>query len=260
MLTVPDFYAVARWRDRWGVLRADGTRHRGHDIACDTHEDIPALRGGTVTTNGWSSVLGNYVVLQRTPVTFDYYCHLLGTGRPSKGAVLADGGKVGAAAGANDDHGSAWSGVHLHYGSGPLPTSVTTGTTYDATAIITAVLTTAQPKEPLMAINAAWRQPSGTIWVQFEPGCPLYDGITLTEWSALSANGARYVDTTDVEVGRMKTMFGVSKEWPKLAPSVFGGAVTVAADPNVVAELQKISAALGNLPARMIAEQKLPGN
>lgn len=140
MLPVPQFYAQSRWRDRWNVLRPNGTRHRGHDIACATHEDIPLLRAGTLVENDHSGALGNYAVVQ-VGAAFDFYCHLLIGTRPNVDDRLPQGARIGQAAGPNDDHGSSWYGVHLHYGSGPKVTSVTSGTTYDATAIIRSTLT-----------------------------------------------------------------------------------------------------------------------
>jgi hypothetical protein len=143
MLTVRDFYARSRWRDQWNVLRPDGSRHRGHDIACGTHEDIPALRGGTVVVVSRSSVLGHFVVVQ-SGTDFDYYCHLLAGSLPAPNAAVSAGTRIGRAAGPDDEHGSAWRGVHLHFGSGARSTSVTTGATHDATAIVRGVLGTAR--------------------------------------------------------------------------------------------------------------------
>jgi len=217
MLDVPQFYSVPRWRDQWNVLRPDGTHHRGHDIACDSHEDIPVVRAGTLVKNGHTSVLGNYAVLKINTTTFDYYCHLLIGSRPDVGAVLAAGDRIGQAAGYSDDHGSAWTGIHLHYGSGPVVTSVTTGTTYNATDIVRGVLTSVAgsdvqsfpvPRTPEQEtqMDTCYYQlqtPDGQprVWGIFgpdcgEPGwCETSDLVTAQAWGKLY--GTRFLDPTD---------------------------------------------------------------
>jgi hypothetical protein len=149
MLSVSSFFARARWGTQWGVVDVmHPTGHRGHDIVCAVHEDEPALRGGRVVTKGYSSVLGNYSVIEVNASTFDYYCHQYATptfdSRHPLG-VIAAGERVGQAAGPGDIHGSAWTGTHLHYGSGPALASVVTGATYNATQIIAARLASSAP-------------------------------------------------------------------------------------------------------------------
>lgn len=141
MLTVPQFYAQTRWGDEWNVLRANGKRHRGHDIKAPRGQVVPALNAGTVHAIGYSSVLGYYVVVRLTAFTYEFYCHLIVGTRPKVGTVLKQGQSVGQVAGPDDDPGSAWSGPHLHYGAGPASFSVTTGPTYDATKRVSTVLT-----------------------------------------------------------------------------------------------------------------------
>lgn len=140
MLAVPLFYAPVRWGDEWNVLRADGSRHRGHDIMTGSRNEVPALYAGRVVTRGYTRVLGFYIVL-KTDHGYDYYCHLLEKDRPSLGLEILRGTKVGTTATWGDPTGSAWTGPHLHYGSGPKVTSVTSGATHDATKLVQAALT-----------------------------------------------------------------------------------------------------------------------
>lgn len=148
MLTVGQFYARTRWGDGWNVLRLNGSRHRGHDIKAPRGQQVPALHGGKVHKLGYSSVLGYYVVVRLSAFTFDFYCHLIVGTRPTVGVVLNQGDSVGAIAGAGDDPGSAWTGPHLHYGAGPLASSVTSGLTYNATKRISDALTTFAATNP----------------------------------------------------------------------------------------------------------------
>lgn len=226
MLTVRAFYAQARWGDQWNVLRPNGTRHRGHDISCDSREDIPLLRRGTVVKNGHTSVLGNFCVVQVDEDEFDFYCHLLIGTRPDVSLVALDPGvRVGKAAGWGDDHGSAWTGPHLHYGSGPKITSVTTGTTYNATAIVVSVLsstagggTTPLPDPPpvppveereIPVIHAAWLGPDGTVFVQCRPGGKLTGLGSEIDWKGIQAgSGAKAAPATAAEIKQLQTRYG----------------------------------------------------
>lgn len=142
MLTGPQFYARARWGDQWNVLRPDGSHHRGHDIRAAAGSQVPALRAGRVVSRGFSTVLGYYLVLQVARGMYDFYCHLRNKDRPTVGTDLAKGALIGSIAGPNDAHGTAWQGPHLHFGSGPTITSVTGGSTKNATTIVSAALTT----------------------------------------------------------------------------------------------------------------------
>lgn len=141
MLTVPEFYAKDRWGDQWDEPRPDGTRHRGHDIMTGSRNEVPALYPGRIVTRGYTRVLGFYVVV-KTGHGYDYYCHLLEKDRAVLGRDVERGQKVGTTATWGDVTGTAWSGPHLHYGSGPRITSVTTGATHNATNLVAAVLAT----------------------------------------------------------------------------------------------------------------------
>lgn len=141
MTTVREFYAEPRWGDLWGVTRiVNGVRtnpHRAHDIKAAPGEPVPALRAGRVVYSGntGTTFLGYHVIID-TGRGYDYYCHLRTGTRPNQGTWVNAGDSVGLVAGWNDFHGAAWTGPHLHYGSGPDLRSVYEGTTYNATAII----------------------------------------------------------------------------------------------------------------------------
>lgn len=139
MLPVPEFYAKSRWGDVWNELRPNGSRHRGHDIVTGSRNEVPALYPGRVASLGYTRVLGFYVVV-KTAHGYDFYCHLLDKDRAGLGRDLKQGVKVGTTATWGDVTGTAWTGPHLHYGSGPRITSVTAGTTHNATALVAAAL------------------------------------------------------------------------------------------------------------------------
>ncbi len=145
-MSLATFYAEARWGDQWNLPRPDGSRHRGHDIKAAADTPVPALRSGVVAALGRSSVLGAYTVV-KVGAAFDFYCHLIRASRPGIGSTVTAGQTVvGKIAGADDDPGSAWTGPHLHYGSGASVLSVTTGPTSDATAIVRGALATLDRK------------------------------------------------------------------------------------------------------------------
>lgn len=161
-MSVAEFYAQDRWGDLWGVTRVVNGRvtnpHRGHDVKAAGGETVPALRPGRVvlvSEASTSAILGYHIVVD-SGSGFDYYCHLRVGTRPNVGAWVNAGDRVGLVAGWNDFHGSAWTGPHLHYGSGPNVRSVYEGTTYNATAIVRNALSSLAPagddiKEIIMA-------------------------------------------------------------------------------------------------------------
>lgn len=139
-----DFWSASRWGDVWGVRRWINGKftnpHRGHDIRPSVRgrkDSIPALRAGTVDFLAFSTVLGYVMVIRVNSNTYDYYCHLEQGTYPAVGTAVRQGHIVGVMANANERPGSAWNGVHLHYGSGPNRRSVFEGPTYNATNIIT---------------------------------------------------------------------------------------------------------------------------
>jgi hypothetical protein len=87
--------------------------HHGTDFAAAPHQAIPTFIKAKCVLNGRSKVLGDYTVL-KAGVTYYGWAHLLQGTRPDVGDVLQPGMAVGKAAGANDYHGSAWSGSHCH--------------------------------------------------------------------------------------------------------------------------------------------------
>lgn len=186
------FYDPDRWRDEWGITRivngALTNPHRGHDVAAAPGETVPALRGGRVvlvSELSASRVLGYHVVVD-TGKGFDYYCHLLVGTRPNVGDVLEAGDSVGLVAGWGDYTGTAWTGPHLHYGSGPNLRSVYEGTTYNATTIVRDTLTT---------ISLAGLDPEKVItlmsWDTLLKGS---DGKTITAGARLVGAHERSVD------------------------------------------------------------------
>jgi GH25 family lysozyme M1 (1,4-beta-N-acetylmuramidase)/lysozyme family protein len=112
---VQSFYAESRWTSRFGETGPfyGPLGHRGHDVAAGAGQGIPALRSGTVRRVQYSSVVGHTIAIESAPGDFSGYDHVIRT-RVSVGDFVQQGDIIAYVAGAGDDHGSAWSGPHLH--------------------------------------------------------------------------------------------------------------------------------------------------
>ncbi|WP_434389938.1 GH25 family lysozyme [Melittangium boletus] len=112
---VQAFYGEGQWRNRFGVTGPyyGPLGHRGLDIAAGAGQAIPALRSGTVRRVQYSSVVGHTLTIESAPGDYSGYAHVIRT-RVSVGDYVQQGDIIAYAAGAGDDHGSAWSGAHLH--------------------------------------------------------------------------------------------------------------------------------------------------
>jgi GH25 family lysozyme M1 (1,4-beta-N-acetylmuramidase) len=112
---VQAFYAEGRWGSRFGVTGPyyGPLGHRGLDIAASGGQAIPALRSGTVRRIQYSSIVGHTIAVESAPGDFSGYDHVIRT-RVSVGDFVQQGDIIAYAASAGDDHGSAWTGPHLH--------------------------------------------------------------------------------------------------------------------------------------------------
>ncbi|KFA88421.1 GH25 family lysozyme [Archangium violaceum] len=112
---VQSFYAESRWTSRFGVTGPyyGPAGHRGLDIAASAGTGIPALRSGYVRRVQYSSVVGHTIAVESAPGDYSGYAHVIRT-RVSVGAYVQQGEIIAYVAGYGDDHGSAWSGPHLH--------------------------------------------------------------------------------------------------------------------------------------------------
>lgn len=112
--------------------------HHGADFAVGTHGGIPSYFTGTLVMNGHSSVLGNYSVYRRDDGVYAGFAHLLIGTRKNVGDRVRPGTILGKAAGAHDDHGSAWAGAHCHTTVSKYETGIWDGRTYDPVPSINA--------------------------------------------------------------------------------------------------------------------------
>jgi hypothetical protein len=112
---VQTFYAEGQWRTPFGAQGPYYSElgHRGLDIAASAGVAIPALRAGVVRRVQYSSVVGHTVAVESAPGDFSGYAHVIRT-RVSVGEYVQQGQIIAYVAGYGDDHGSAWSGPHLH--------------------------------------------------------------------------------------------------------------------------------------------------
>ncbi|MFY0580223.1 M23 family metallopeptidase [Cystobacter fuscus] len=112
---VQAFYAEGRWSTRFGATGPyyGPLGHRGLDIAASAGQAIPALRSGTVRRIQYSSIVGHTIAVESAPGDFSGYDHIIRT-QVSVGDFVQQGDIIAYAAGPGDDHGSAWTGPHLH--------------------------------------------------------------------------------------------------------------------------------------------------
>lgn len=129
MSAFADFYAESNWGLEFGA-RASGYTlgyHIGQDIK--TKLDgipsggvaIPAVEAGVVVDVRRTDALGGLVVVRSAPERFWTYCHQ--KAQAPVGSTLARGDTVSLSAGEDDDHGSMWSGSHLHLVCSTRPTT-----------------------------------------------------------------------------------------------------------------------------------------
>lgn len=140
-MALKDFYAKAKWRNRWHVKgpHYSTAGHQGFDIAADANAEVPLLRGGHCVAILRSAFLGDYYVIQVGRDDFDGYAHQKDIGL-ELGKEYFAGFIASRIAGANDFHGSSWAGEHLHLTNGPSIKSITNGNTRDPEPLIAAAI------------------------------------------------------------------------------------------------------------------------
>lgn len=262
MLSVNAFYAQSRWGTQWGVVDAAHPRgHRGHDIKCGAHAEIPALRGGTVVKNGYSSILGYWSVLIKDNYVYDYYCHMVNGSQSNPGVWVPQGARVGVSAAAGDKPGSAWLGPHLHYGSGPNENSIFTDPTYNATKIVTDVLastagggTTPIPNKRKNSMSTLYYNAGIKTWALAgdSPGTPAnwletQGQTTADQWA--DGHGSSVV-LGDGSWAAFKAAY--------LKPLNTSASVTV--PPITIPPIEYTGPTAKEIAEAIVAEYKLPGN
>jgi hypothetical protein len=115
--TLEQQYARSNRREGFGVRRRNGTTHRGLDFGAAPREQWHAIKAGTVTGRGRSSIVGYWLEVLDGDGMYWTYCHLYAPGVWQLLATrrkIAEAGIVGKVADPNDYHGSAWTGTHMH--------------------------------------------------------------------------------------------------------------------------------------------------
>ena len=116
--------------------------HRGDDYnGVREGTRVKAVNDGTVVFSGFSSVLGNVVVV-RVKLWFFGYCHL-------KASTVAVGSKVvsGDTIGLLGNTGSASSGPHLHFTLSLTKQGVFSGKVFSAHKFLTKVIATQEARK-----------------------------------------------------------------------------------------------------------------
>lgn len=115
-MSIKSFYAKSRWRDTWHkrrIVKGIVSVHSGLDVGAAARATVPALAGGTVTRVARVTDIGWYVEIRVSKTEYHVYCHVLP--RVEVGDVVRAGETVAVIAGANDFHGTLWTGAHLHF-------------------------------------------------------------------------------------------------------------------------------------------------
>ena len=116
--------------------------HRGDDYnGVREGTRVKAVNDGTVVFSGFSSVLGNVVVV-RVKLWFFGYCHLK-TATVAVGAKVASGDTIGLLG----NTGSASSGPHLHFTLSLTKQGVFSGKVFSAHKFLTKVIATQEARK-----------------------------------------------------------------------------------------------------------------
>lgn len=150
---VLSFYASSRVTGNFG----DGgdfygnAGHRGMDFAVNntssSRTPIPALRSGVVGRVDYSRYVGHNVSIESAAGDWSGYCHLINI-IVSRGQSVQQGQIIGYAAGYGDDHGSSWSGPHLHLTRGTNVECVYGVSVSDPRPLVNSVLGGSNPGSP----------------------------------------------------------------------------------------------------------------
>jgi hypothetical protein len=112
------FWGAHNWRDLWHEIRViNGIRsvHSGHDLGAaeGARRQVGALAGGTVTQVGRRRDVGGFIEVRVSKTRWDTYCHVIpdvqvGDELDIRSVLL----RVASEA---DDHGTLWTGDHVHF-------------------------------------------------------------------------------------------------------------------------------------------------
>jgi hypothetical protein len=103
--------------DLWGTTHGREHAHRGLDFPQKTGTRIKAIAPGTVTGNGFSTVLGFYIIIRDDAGIYWGYNHLAEAPKNKLDSKVRKGqtiGKVGST-------GTAATGPHLHLTTSKIP-------------------------------------------------------------------------------------------------------------------------------------------
>lgn len=119
--------------DAFGSTAGRDSPHRGADYRRAAGAVIVAYETCTVIdSDAYSRYLGYSLVAQRArDGKYIGWSHILKGTRPGNGTVLQPGDQVGLVAGFGDDHGSSWSGPHIHTTEGTSPGHIYSGVNSD---------------------------------------------------------------------------------------------------------------------------------
>ena len=126
--------------DAFGNTAGRPSAHRGADYRRKAGQTIVAYETCTVVDSDlYSKILGYSLVAKRhRDGKYIGWAHIRKGTRPSNGTVLNPGSSAGLVAGFGDDHGSAWSGPHIHTTEGTTANHIYSGQNSDPVPDISA--------------------------------------------------------------------------------------------------------------------------
>jgi len=137
---VAECYAVMV--EKFGSMINRPSAHRGADYRRAAGKTIVAYETCTVVNSDfYSKILGYSLVAKRhRDGKYIGWAHLVKGTRPGNGTVLNPGNSCGIVAGYGDDHGSAWSGPHIHTTEGSTENHIYSGQNTDPAPDIAAAV------------------------------------------------------------------------------------------------------------------------
>lgn len=147
--------------DAFGSTVGRPSPHRGADYRRSAGQKIVAYETCTVVDSDlYSKYLGYSLVARRArDGKYIGWAHILKGTRPLNGVVLQPGDSVGIVAGFSDDHGSSWSGPHIHTTEGATADHIYVGQNSDPAPDIAAARSgTASSGGTTGVVNYHWYQ------------------------------------------------------------------------------------------------------
>ena len=118
--------------DLYGSTEGRPNAHRGLDFPVKSGSRIRSVEAGIVTANGWSDVLGNYIIVLDKHGIYWGYNHMAKPSKLKVNKLVRKGSSLGFVG----STGSASTGAHLHLTASKLPNGNFAGATLNPLKIL----------------------------------------------------------------------------------------------------------------------------